>query len=177
MSYIVRRIVLAVIGMVITLTWWTITGRGSGGSGSAPKAEHIPKVLWSGIEGPLGVEVNLAGAGKVEIDFEEMKEHGERKHLHTAETLTPGPHRFDIRVPKDVGASIEVTMDHPKTGDRMVYALYGGDTKVYQFDETAPPDFKPDSPWQEGFELYDCATCDRERIEAILSAHPELRKW
>ena len=56
MNFIARRIVLGILGLVLTLGWWTLTG--SHGGGKPPEVVKVPKSLWSGIEGPLVIETD-----------------------------------------------------------------------------------------------------------------------
>jgi len=115
MKNLVIRIGIAVLGMVITLTWWTIRK----GDSHVQSVSKIPAKVWAGGH-TLEVEAETSCAAKMSISFTDIsKPIGEQPRLETLEKVGPGTYSWTIDVPEKVGGYIELDADAPQVGDAL----------------------------------------------------------
>jgi len=115
MKSLLIRAGIAVLGVVLTLTWWTIRK----GDSHVQSVSKIPAKVWAGGH-TLEVEAETSCAGKMSISFTDMsKPIGEQPRLETLESVGPGTYRWTVDVPEKVGGYIELDADAPKVGDTL----------------------------------------------------------
>ena len=115
MNKLLVRIGLSILGMVLTLAWWTYHDTGS----HAQSVSHIPnKVLTGGNLVELSTEASTAST--VRITFEDLhKQSGSQILMEAWEKIPAGAKTFTIDVPSGIGATIDVGADHPNVGDTL----------------------------------------------------------
>lgn len=115
MKTLLVRIGLAVLGLALTLGWWTIHP----GASHTQSSNHIPSKVWEGGH-TLQVEVESTCAATMRIDFTQHdKPAGEQPSLESWEKIAPGGRSWSIAVPPHVGGYVEIEADSPKVGDRL----------------------------------------------------------
>jgi hypothetical protein len=115
MKKLVIRAGLAVLGMAITLTWWTIHP----GSSHTQSSSHIPDKVWKGGHS-LEIEVESSTAATMRVSFSQYdKPAGEQQTLETYEKIAAGTRSWTIEVPAHVGGYIEIQAETPSPGDKL----------------------------------------------------------
>ena len=120
MSRLLKRVLLGILGMVVTLVWWSIRP----GNDKHTSAEHIPSSVWDGGGGVLTIEADASCPATLSVTFYESgKELGEGRQLETWEKIPAGSRTWTIQVPPRAGGTVELNADSPKVGDRLRYSL------------------------------------------------------
>jgi hypothetical protein len=115
MKNLLIRAGIAVLGVVITLTWWTIRK----GDSHTQSANHIPAKVWAGGH-TLEVEIESSCTAKMSVTFSDhTKPIGEQTTLETYESVAAGSHSWSIDVPAGVGGYVELEAEAPKVGDTL----------------------------------------------------------
>lgn len=115
MKRLAVRLGLALLGMVLTLTWWTIHP----GNSHIQSSSHIPDKVWSG-GNTLEIEVDSSTAATMRVSFSQHdKPAGEQQTMETYEKIPAGAHSWTISVPARVGGYIEIEADKPSVGDKL----------------------------------------------------------
>lgn len=117
MKSLLFRAGMALLGVVVTLGWWSISGDSSGVS----SVQGIPSKVWAGGAGKLQIEVDTTCAARFSVSFNEGGEDG--RSLETWTTVPAGHHRWTIDVPSSVGGYIELGAESPKVGDRLTWKI------------------------------------------------------
>jgi hypothetical protein len=120
MSRLLKRVLLSVLGMVITLVWWSIRP----GHDNHSSVDHIPASVWDGGGGVLTIETDASCPAILRVSFyESEKEYGEGRQLETWEKIPAGARTWTIQVPPGAGGTVELNAESPKVGDRLQYTL------------------------------------------------------
>lgn len=115
MKRLLIRAGISVLGVAITLTWWTIRK----GDSHTQSVKHIPAKVWAGGH-TLEVEVETSCAATVSVTFSEHdKPVGEQNTLETNEKVDAGEHSWSVDVPEHVGGYVEVQATAPNVGDSL----------------------------------------------------------
>jgi hypothetical protein len=130
----VKGLIKAVLGMVLVLGWWTITGN----SISTEKAvDKIPASVFGGGAAKVEIEAETTTAARMMVGFSDAT--GER-NLESYEDVPAGTYRWTIDVPSDVGGYLELNAVAPKAGDRIKFRiLTNGETVFEDQDELLKP--------------------------------------
>jgi hypothetical protein len=115
MENILKRVGIAVLGVVVTLALWSYKGSPT----ASTEVEGIPSKVWEGGGGLLAVEVESSTSARFSISFDR----GDDKSLNTWTRVTPGVHTWVINVPKGAGGEIELSADSPKVGDKLSWKI------------------------------------------------------
>jgi hypothetical protein len=112
-----RRILVAIIGVVIALGWLTLKDRMRGDGGDS-SSNRIPAVVFGGGAATLTIEATTSEPAKVVAVFETNLDMGDPKHklLETRQMVEAGTHTFTIDVPADVSGIVEVGIEEPTVG-------------------------------------------------------------
>src|SRR5215831_10325049 len=115
MKKLLLRLGLSVLGVVVTLWWWTYHDKGS----SVPSVSHIPaKVAEGGTQ--LVVEAQASTPSTLRINFEDLhRPAGQQILLDAWEKIPSGPHLWTVDIPSGIGGYIELEADHPNPGDTL----------------------------------------------------------
>ena len=146
MKSVLVRAGLAVLGMVVTLSWWTITGTGS----NDETVHGIPSKVWEGGAAKLEVEVETTSAARINIGFDERD--GDGKSMEAWTQISPGTHRWTVDVPSSVGGYIDLTAENPKSGDKLTWKILVDGTTVDEQSETLEEALKPG--WAFGLQTF-----------------------
>ena len=116
MKNLLKRVVLAALGVVITLSFWTV--RGWFTDEASASLSNIPKVVWDGGGGTVVIEVETTGPARVSASFETRNgvDDDDHKFLDSWEKVGPGHHTFQVEVPPNVGGTAEVSAEDPQVG-------------------------------------------------------------
>lgn len=138
-----RRLVITVIGVAVTLAWWSFRGSGSSKHGSS---NGIPSKVWEGGGTTVTVEVTTDTPARFSIWFSDHPAGEEEKRsLETSETIPAGTKEFVIDVPRGVGGSVEASAIDPKPGATMSFKVRNSDKQFLEYGE------KLDGPLQPGY--------------------------
>ena len=119
MKNLMIRAGIAVLGMVLTLTWWTIRRDNT----HTQSANHIPTKVWAGGH-TLEVEVETSCDAKMSVSFAQHdKPNEEQNRLETFEKISPGTHSWSIDVPEQVGGYVEMDAVAPHPGDTLTMKI------------------------------------------------------
>src|SRR6266481_631930 len=141
MTKLAIRAGLAVLGMAITLTWWSMHP----GDSHSQSSSRIPDKVWSGGH-TLEIEVESTSAATMRVSFSQHdKPAGEQQTLETYEKIAAGARSWTIDVPAHVGGYIEIGADKPSPGDRLAMKVKSNGKLVNEQTE------KLDQPLQSGY--------------------------
>lgn len=131
---------VAILGMVVTLAWWTI--RGSNDS-NHETTQGIPSKVWEGGGGTLSIEAESTCDVHFSISFSEMGEEGEKRSLSTWDQKPAGTHSWTISVPAKVGGVVEMGCESSKVGDKLSWKIQANGTTVNEQNESLQEELKP----------------------------------
>jgi len=138
MKNIMVRAGLAVLGLVLTLAWWTMRGGDSGQT-----AEGIPSKVWEGGTGDLRVEAESSCPVRFSISFSEMGEQGEVRSHSAWEKKPAGAHSWTVGVPPKVGGIVEMCCESPKVGDKLSWKITASGKLADEQNESLDGALKP----------------------------------
>lgn len=107
-----KSLVRAVLGLVVVLGWWTLTGNRV----SEAPVTAVPPSVWGGGKGTLEIEVETTSPAEMRVSFDRDET---EESLESVEKVGAGVHRWTIDVPEDVGGYIELGAIDPRPGDRL----------------------------------------------------------
>ena len=130
----VKAIVKTVLGLVLVLGWWTVTGN----MVSTDKAvEKIPASVFGGGGAKIEIEAETTTPARMMIGFSDEK--GDR-NLESFEDVAAGTYRWTIDVPKEIGGYVELNATAPKAGDRLKFRILSNGRTVFEdSDELLQP--------------------------------------
>ena len=109
------RVVLSVLGVAVTLLWWTFHDRGS----QAQSIEHIPAQIAGG-GNQLQIEAAASTSSTFRVTFEDVhKPSGQQILAEAWEKMPAGSHNWTVNVPSGVGGYIELNADQLNAGDTL----------------------------------------------------------
>ena len=144
MKRLAIRAGLAVLGMVITLTWWTVRRDDS----HTQSSSRVPEKVWSGGH-TLEIEVESTSEATMRVSFSQRdKPAGEQQTLETYEKMAAGTRSWTIDVPAHVGGYIEIQAEKPNPGDRLAMKVKSDGKFVNEQTE------KLEQPLQAGYAFF-----------------------
>ncbi len=167
MKKLAIRAGLAVLGMAITLTWWTMHR----GDSHTQSSSRIPDQVWSGGH-TLEIEVESTSRATMRVSFSQHdKPAGQQQTLETYEKIAAGARSY---VPAHVGGYIEIGADKPSPGDKLAMKVKSNGKLVNEQTE------KLDQPLQSGYAFflqvhyddYSNAGSEREESDAESGTSP-----
>jgi hypothetical protein len=120
-----KAVIRTVVGLVLVIGWWTITGNRIS---TSPAQDRIPPIVWGGGGGKLEIEAETTTPATMAVSFSD--ETGER-HLETYERIAAGTYRWTIDVPSATGGYVELNADTPKKGDRLQFRVSANGRTVF----------------------------------------------
>ena len=138
MGNLVKRGALAVLGVAVTLTWWTLRGGGTG----AQTQQGIPGRVWDGGGGTLTIQVETTCPAKMSIGFDARDEE-KRRSLEVWEAVPAGARSWTIDVPPRAGGYIELNAESPKVGDQLKWTLSLNGQVIDEQSETLQEALQP----------------------------------
>ena len=136
MANLLKRGVLAIAGMVVTLVWWSIRP----GHDTTASADRIPDTVWNGGGGALTIETESSCPATIRVSFSE--EAGEERSLETWEKIPADKRTWTIDVPPNTGGYIDLGAEAPKVGDRLRWTLKVNGDVVDEQAETLEEELK-----------------------------------
>jgi hypothetical protein len=143
---------LALLGMAITLTWWTIRPDGH----KVQQSSSIPARVGAG-GNTMEISVEGAGAATMRVGFEDLsKPAGSQEVLDSWEKVPAGAHNWSIDVPSGLGGYVEFEADAPKVGDKLTMQIRMNGELVADQGETLDSPLEPNYAFalQEHFDDY-----------------------
>jgi hypothetical protein len=117
MNGLLKRMIMAILGVAVTLAWWSIRG----GDSNTETADRIPISVWGGGGGTMEIEVTTSVAAHMSVTFNENSDDG--RSLDTREEIEPGTHSWTIDVPAGVGGYVELGAIDPEQGAQMSWQI------------------------------------------------------
>jgi hypothetical protein len=133
----VKAIVRTVLGLVLVIGWWTITGNSVF---TEPAQDKIPASVFGGGGGKLEIEAETTGAATMAVSFSD--ESGER-HLETYERVPAGTYHWSVDVPSEIGGYVELNADAPKAGDRLKFRIVSNGRTVFEDSDQLDQPLEP----------------------------------
>lgn len=134
MNRLVRRVLLSVLGIAVTLAWWSMRGNDA----QVTSADEIPATVWGGGGGTLTITVRTTCAARLLVSFYERQEDGQA--METWQDMEAGERTWSIDVPRGVGGTMELGAVEPKVGDTLSWQIrLNGQVVDEQFDELKEP--------------------------------------
>jgi hypothetical protein len=133
----VKTLVRTVLGLVLVIGWWTITGNSIS---TAPDQDKIPTSVFGGGGAKLEIEAETTGAATMAVSFSD--DSGER-HLETYERVAAGTYRWSIDVPGEIGGYVELNADNPKAGDRLKFRIVSNGRTVFEDSDQLEQPLEP----------------------------------
>lgn len=116
----VRRVVVTVVGLAITLAWWSLRP----GDSKNANQDSLPTTVWGG-GSELTIEAQSNCDAYVYVSFEGHDEaFADRGLLEARENMAAGTHTWTIDVPTQVGGLVELGVRQPKQGDQLSWRLF-----------------------------------------------------
>jgi hypothetical protein len=132
MEQLLKRAILAVLGVAVMIAWWTITGD----PGSHEEVKGIPARVWEADGGTLAVEVETTSAARFSISFGDGKE----RSMTAWTNVDAGSHNWFVEIPRGAGGYIELGAEDPKVGDKLQWKItLNGNTVDEQSDTLSEP--------------------------------------
>ena len=158
MGSIPKRLILGVLGVALTLGFWTVKGWFVGTADAT--VAHIPDKIWDGGGGTVVLEAETTDAGRVSVTFETNSpiDSPDHRMLETWEKIGPGLHTYTIEVPQGVAATAEVEADAPKVGSKVRVAIKVGDKVAAEDGEILSEPLKAGYAFTAQVHLEDIAT-------------------
>jgi len=158
MGSIPRRLLFGILGVALTLGFWTVKGWFVGTANAT--VAHIPDKIWDGGGGTVVLEAETTEAGRVSVTFETniAIDSPDHKMLETWEKIEPGLHTYTIEVPPGVQATCEVEADAPKVGSKVRVAVKVGDKVAAEDGEILNEPLKPGYAFAAQVHLEDLAS-------------------
>ena len=132
-----KAIVRTVLGLVLVVGLWTITGNRIS---TDPAQDKIPASVFGGGAAKLEIEAETSTAATMAISFSD--ESGER-HLETYERVAAGTYRWTVDVPGDIGGYVELNADEPKAGDRLKFRIAANGRTVFEDSDQLDQPLEP----------------------------------
>lgn len=123
MKTLFGKAVTAVLGLTLTLGYWSFTGGGR----DVEVGERIPKKVWEGGGGTLTVQVESSSPGTMRISFNDRKD---ERSLETYEKVSAGSYRWSVDVPRGAGGYVEFGADKPQVGDTLSWTIMVNGSEV-----------------------------------------------
>jgi len=119
MENLLKRAVLGVLGVALTLGFWSAKGWFM--SEANATSAHIPEKVWDGGGGTVFIEVETTDSARVSATFETDNriDAADHKYLESWEPVEPGLHTYKIDVPAHVSGTVELEADTPKVGSQV----------------------------------------------------------
>ena len=134
-----KTLVRSVLGLVLVLGWWTITGN----SISTRKAQDkIPAIVWGGGAGKLEIEAETSTPARMMVGFSRDAQDDE-DNLETYEDVPAGTYRWAIDVPAGTGGYIELNAVEPRNGDHLKFRILANGREVYSAQERLEQPLEP----------------------------------
>ena len=115
MSKLIVRGGLSLLGLAVTLAWWTFGPKGK----QVPAESQIPPKVGTGGQ-KLEIETESSSSATMRVSFEQLdKPAGEQQLLNSWEKIPAGSKSWSIDVPSGVGGYIELEAEKPKPGDKI----------------------------------------------------------
>jgi hypothetical protein len=129
-----RRAVMTVLGVLVTLAWWSFRG----GDSNSTQVDKIPATVFGGGGGKVTIEVQTTCAARFSMSFSGNED--DSRSMDAVEVVEPGTHSWTIDVPRGVGGYVDFTAVEPKVCDRLSWRLLAnGQIADEQFDELKEP--------------------------------------
>jgi hypothetical protein len=131
---VVKALVRTVLGLVLVLGWWTITGNSIS---TEPAQDKIPTSVFGGGSAKLEIEAEASTPARMLVSFSD--DSGDR-HLETYEDVGAGTYRWSVDVPSAIGGYVELNAVAPKAGDRLKFRVLSNGRQVFEdSDELEKP--------------------------------------
>jgi hypothetical protein len=128
MQNILKRAVLALLGVAVMIAWWTITGD----PGTHDEVKGIPAKVWDGDGGTLAVDIESTTAARFSISFGDEKD----KSMTAWTNVDAGTHSWSVEIPRGAGGYIELGAENPKVGDKLQWKITLNGNTVEEQSET-----------------------------------------
>ena len=162
MKKILIRAGLSLLGVAVTLSWWTW---GPKGKDTHQEQSYIPaKVLGGGQS--LEIDAESSTTATMSVSFEDLdKPSGEQMLLDSHEKIPGGSHSWTIDVPAGVGGYIELEADHPNPGDTLTMRVHMNGNLVDEQSDKLDSPLQPNTAFfvQDHFEDYSKAAEQGEK--------------
>ncbi len=158
MNYLAKRAIIAVVGVVIVLAWWTLRG---GHDNNVTSSAKIPAKVWEGGAGKVTIEVESSDPATMRADFEStepMDSGKSHRRLQTWEKVEAGQHSWTIEVPAATQGILEFEAVVPKVGSKLTWTVHAGDKQIAQDSQTLNEPLQANEAFFLQVELQDFAT-------------------
>lgn len=157
MNYLMKRAAFGVLGLVIVLAWWTLTGKHE----STPSMDKIPSKVWEGGAGHVTIEVDSSDPATLRADFEKADPSDPSKphqRLQTWEKVAAGQHSWTIDVPSGTLGTLEFEAVGPKPGSKLSWTVHAGGKQIAQETQTMDKPLQANEAFFLQIEVADLAT-------------------
>lgn len=149
MQRLLQRGVMAILGLALTLAWWSIRG----GKSDSESVSGIPKKVWDGGAGTMTIDVETSGPARMNVTFsEEDGEGDEARSLEAWEKVKAGSHSWTIELPSNAGGYVDLTAEEPEVGARLSWVIRVNDQVMTEESQTLDQPLKPKYAF--GLQLY-----------------------
>lgn len=172
MQKLLIRLGLAILGLGISIAWWTIRGNDT----KIQSMDKIPaKVLAGGNQ--LEVFAEASTPSTMRISFSDLsKPSGSQQIMQSWEKIPAGTRTWTIDVPSGVGGYIELGADHPNAGDTLTVRLKLNGKDVNQSTERLNGALEPNTAFFVQFYYEDYSKAGMESSESAPPSDSEATK-
>jgi len=158
MKRILLRAGLSVLGVAVTLLWWTYRGTGS----HVESMNHLPAKVAEG-GNHLEILTDASTPSTVRVTFEDpRKPVGQQILIETWEKIPAGTRSWTIDVPDGIGGYIELNADHPNPGDALAATVKMNGREVARQAEKLESPLEPNTAFFVQFEYDDFSKASSE---------------
>ena len=149
MQRLLKRGIMAILGLAMTLAWWSIRG----GNGKSDSVSKIPDKVWEGGAGTMTIDMETSCPTRLSVTFSEGDgEGGEIRSLEAWEKVKSGSHSWTIELPPNTGGYVDATAEEPEVGARLSWVIRVNGVVMTEETQTLDEPLKPNYAF--GLQLY-----------------------
>jgi hypothetical protein len=126
-------LILGVIGVALTLAWWSFRGEHK----SVPTSDRIPPVVFGGGGGPVTVSFDVSGPAVLRASFGHGKngKGGHDQRLDAYPKFPAGHHEVTFEAAPETWSSLELELERPSPGATLSWSVTAGGREVHRHSE------------------------------------------
>ena len=128
-----RRLILGVIGVALTLAWWSFRCDHK----SVPTSDKIPAVVFGGGGGAVTVSFDVSGPAVLRASFGHGKngKGGHDQRLDAYPKFPAGHHEVTFDAAPETWSSLELELERPSPGATLSWSVTAGGREVHRHSE------------------------------------------
>lgn len=136
------KVVSTVLGVIICLGWWTLTGSGES---NLDQVSEMPDVVLSGGGGVLEIEATVNQPAVLRATFSRQvdEETGEEEGINVEQPLAAGTHHFRTDVADGLYTYLEIGIPEAQPGAAIEWTVSAGGKRIVHESESLEKPLRP----------------------------------